>query len=85
MVVDITVANLSLLFAVLQSHVIVFVLVHCSIPRTWREVVEEDCQARKLNNEDAVDYSRWRKLITMFDDYDECELVKVFSGIGPLR
>ena len=31
--------------------------------RTWREVVEKDCQARKLNKEDAVDRSRWRKLI----------------------
>ena len=25
--------------------------------RTWREVAEKDCQARKLNTEDA----RWRK------------------------
>jgi len=32
--------------------------------RTWREVVkEEDCQARKLNTEDAMDRSKWRKLI----------------------
>jgi len=31
--------------------------------RTWREVVEKDCQARKLNTEDAVDRSKWRKLI----------------------
>ena len=31
--------------------------------RTWREVVKEDCQARKLNKEDATDRSRWRKLI----------------------
>ena len=31
--------------------------------RTWREVVEEDCQAHKLNKEDAMDRSRWRKLI----------------------
>jgi len=31
--------------------------------RTWREVVEKDCQACKLNKEDAVDCSRWRKLI----------------------
>ena len=22
---------------------------------TWREIVEKDCQARKLNREDAVD------------------------------
>jgi len=31
--------------------------------RTWREVVREDCQARKLNTEDAMDCSNWRKLI----------------------
>ena len=31
--------------------------------RTWREVVKEDCQARKLNTEDAMDRSRWRKLM----------------------
>jgi len=31
--------------------------------RTWKEVMEKDCQARKLNKEDAVDRSRWRKLI----------------------
>jgi len=28
--------------------------------RTWTEVVKEDCQARKL---DAMDRSKWRKLI----------------------
>ena len=31
--------------------------------RTWREVVREDCQARKLNTEDAVDRCKWRKMI----------------------
>jgi len=31
--------------------------------RTWREVAEKDCQAHKLNKEDAVDRSKWRKLI----------------------
>jgi len=31
--------------------------------RTWREVVEKNCQARKLNTEDATDHSRQRKLI----------------------
>jgi len=31
--------------------------------RTRREVVQKDCQACKLNWEDAVDHSRWRKLI----------------------
>jgi len=31
--------------------------------RTWREAVEKDCQARKLDTEDAMDRSKWRKLI----------------------
>ena len=31
--------------------------------RTWREVVWEDCQARKMNREDAVDRCKWRKMI----------------------
>jgi len=30
--------------------------------RNWREVVKEDCQACKLNIEDAMDHSKWRKL-----------------------
>ena len=31
--------------------------------RTWREVVREDCQARKMNKEDAMDRCKWRKVI----------------------
>ena len=31
--------------------------------RTWREVVREDCQASKLNKEDAIDRCKWRKMI----------------------
>jgi len=31
--------------------------------KTWREIVEKDCQAHKLNREDVVDRSRWRKQI----------------------
>jgi len=31
--------------------------------RTWTEVVQNDCQARKLNMENAIDRSRWKKLI----------------------
>ena len=30
---------------------------------TWREVVQKDCKARKLNREDAMDHSRLNKLI----------------------
>jgi len=31
--------------------------------KTWREVVEKDCQVRNLNWEDAMDRNRWRKQI----------------------
>jgi len=31
--------------------------------RKRREIVEEDCQARKLNREDAINCNRWRKQI----------------------
>jgi len=31
--------------------------------KTWREIVEKDCQALKLNTEDAMDCNRWRKQI----------------------
>ena len=31
--------------------------------RTWTEVVQKDCQVHKLNREDAMDCSRWGKLI----------------------
>ena len=30
--------------------------------KTWKEVVREDCQARKLNKEDAMDLCKWRKV-----------------------
>ena len=45
--------------------------------RTWREVVETDCQACKLNKEDAMDHGKW-----MSDDQDGCEWVNVSSGTG---
>jgi len=31
--------------------------------RTWTQVVKEDCLARKLKKEDAMDRSKWKKLI----------------------
>jgi len=31
--------------------------------KTWREIVEKDCKACKLNREDAIDCNRWRKQI----------------------
>jgi len=30
---------------------------------TWREIVEKDCQACKLNRGDAMDHIRWMKQI----------------------
>jgi len=35
----------------------------CQTKRTWKEVVREDCQAHKLNKEDAMDRCKWRKVI----------------------
>jgi len=31
--------------------------------KTWREIVEKDCPAHKLNREDVMDHNRWRKQI----------------------
>ena len=31
--------------------------------RTWKQVVREDCQARKMNREDAMDRCKWRKML----------------------
>jgi len=31
--------------------------------KTWREIVEKDCQICELNREDAIDCNRWRKQI----------------------
>jgi len=33
------------------------------LKRTWREVVQTDCQVHKLNRKDSMDHSRWKKLI----------------------
>jgi len=45
----------------------------------------KDCQACKLNREDATDRNTWRKQIGMIDDHDECEWVTVSSGTGSPR
>jgi len=50
--------------------------------RAWREVVQKDCQARKLNRENAMDRSRWRKLIKDGLYQDWCDCVNVSSGFG---
>ena len=31
--------------------------------KTWREVVREDCQARKMNIVDAIEHYKWRKMM----------------------
>jgi len=31
--------------------------------KTWRKIVEKDCQVRQLNREDAMDRIRWMKQI----------------------
>jgi len=31
--------------------------------RTWKEVVQKDCQTHNLNKEDAMDRGRWKKLV----------------------
>ena len=31
--------------------------------KTWREIVEKDCEACGLNKEDAMDRIRWKKQI----------------------
>jgi len=31
--------------------------------KTWTEITEKDCKARKLNKGDAMDHNRWRKQI----------------------
>jgi len=31
--------------------------------KTWRDIVEKDCQAHNWNKEDAMDCKRWRKQI----------------------
>jgi len=53
--------------------------------KTWREIVEKDCRARGLNRVDAMDCSRWRRQIGIFDDHDGCEWVSVSSGTGSPR
>jgi len=50
--------------------------------KTWREIVEKDCQAYKLNREDAMDYNRWRKQIRNAHDHNRCDWVNVSSGTG---
>ena len=45
-----------------------------------REIVEKDCKVCGLKREDAMDRSRLRMQIGIFDDHDGCEWVNVSSG-----
>jgi len=47
--------------------------------RTWTEVAQKNCQTHKLNKEDAMDRSRWRKLIK---DVWWSGWVNISSGTG---
>ena len=47
----------------LQNRKVVLDSVRTLTWKTWKEVVREDCQARKLNKEDAMDRCKWRKMI----------------------
>ena len=47
--------------------------------RTWKEVVREDCQARKMNKVDAKYRCKWRKMIK---DVRWSGWVWVWSGTG---
>ena len=52
--------------------------------KTWKEDVKKDRQARKLNKEDAINYSRWRKLIKDVTHILKNRMcVNVSSGTGP--
>ena len=45
--------------------------------KTWKEVVREDCQARKLNKEDAMDRCRWNLTFLL-----QCSLILLAFKTG---
>jgi len=49
--------------------------------RTWKGIVQKDCQARNLKKEDAMDSGRWKNLIKL-DDGQDGGWVSVSSGTG---
>jgi len=51
-------------------------------PKKTRREIVEDCEVCGFNREDAMDRSRWRKQIGIFDDRDGYEWVNVSSGTG---
>jgi len=46
-----------------RDYVVEGARLRCRPKKTWREIVENNCQARKLNREDTTDENRWRKQI----------------------
>ena len=42
--------------------------------------MDKDCKVHGLIRENAIDRSRWRKQIEIFDDHDGYEWVNVSSG-----
>jgi len=42
----------------IMEHVVEGARTRGTLKRTWRELVQKDCQAHKLNRVDAMDHSR---------------------------
>ena len=57
----------------------------CNGSYSWTEVVENDWQAGKLNKEDAVDRSRWKKLIKDVRRSGRVRVGECFSWHRPSR
>jgi len=55
--------DFKLCFIYWHTFTFVFIALILKTRKTWKEVVREDCQARKLNKEDAMDRCKWRKVI----------------------
>jgi len=47
----------------MKQNLFTELMLYFDVCRTWKEVVQKDCEACKLNREVAMDRSRWRKLI----------------------
>jgi len=61
---EVTLAN----YVIIHYHLLSMIYYISARPRgrpkkTWREIVEKDCQACGLNREDAVDRIRWMKQV----------------------
>jgi len=45
--------------------------------RTWKEVVQKECQAHSFNRDDPVDRSRWKKLIKIGNIHPPTILISI--------